>query len=94
MVHEKTDLEDILNDDLEEDEDESEWDQLEFLNEMTIVEKINPVIYLRDGFSYIQNNFSEYYQSLINSMGKEDLKILKECIRKAELSVNKNKDPK
>jgi hypothetical protein len=73
---------------LEENEEESEWDQIEFLNEMTVVEKINPIIYLKDGFSYIQNNYSDYYQSLISFFSKEDLKILRECIRKAEILIN------
>jgi len=74
---------------LEENEEESEWDQIEFLNELTVIEKINPVIYLKDGFTFIQNNFPDYYQSLINFFCKEDLKILRECIRKSEISINK-----
>lgn len=78
-----------MDDDLEENEEESEWDQLEFLNEMTVVEKINPIIYLKDGFAFIQNNFPDYYQNLISYFSKEDLKILRECIRKAEIAVNK-----
>jgi hypothetical protein len=78
-----------LNDDLEENEEESEWDQLEFLNEMTIVEKINPIIYLKDGFAFVQSNFPDYYQNLIGLFSKEDMKILRECIRKAEIAVNK-----
>lgn len=81
-----------MNDDLEENEEESEWDQIEFLNEMTIVEKINPIIHLKDGFSYIQTNFPEYYQSLISFLSKEDMKILRECIRRTEILINKKEN--
>jgi len=61
---------------------------------MTIIEKINPIIYLKDGFIFIQNNFPEYYQNLMNFFAKDDLKILRECIRKAEITLNKNKEIK
>ena len=74
---------DLLDDELEEDED-SEWDQLEFLNELTVVEKINPIIYLRDGFNYIQNNYSDYYENIINLIGQDDLRIVRDCVKKTE----------
>lgn len=74
---------------LEENDDDSEWDQLEFLNELTIIEKINPTIYLRDGLSYIQNNFGDFYDDLIKMIGNEDLKILKDCIKKTENAIQK-----
>ena len=79
---------------MEENEQESEWDEIEFLNEMTVIEKINPIIYLKDGFAFIQDNFPDYYQSLISLFGKEDLKILRECIRKAENALNRKDNDK
>ncbi len=78
---------------MEENEEESEWDQLEFLNEMTVIEKINPLLYLRDGFNFIQNNFVDYHKNLLTLFNKEDMKILGECFRKAEM-MNKNKEIK
>ena len=77
MENEDYDDEDI-------DEDDCEWDEMELFNDLTVVEKQNPIIYLRDGFSFIQGNYGEYYTNLLNFIGAEGMTVLDSKIKEVE----------
>ena len=80
-----------MYDEFEINDSDSDWDQLVFLNELTTIEKMNPVFYLKEGFEFISKNFFDYYNGLLNLMGKNDLNVIQNCIKKEEAIIQKLK---
>ena len=52
---------------------------------------MNPVFYLKEGFEYISKNYFDYYNNLLNFMGKNDLNLIQNCIKKEEAVIQKLK---
>lgn len=70
---------------------DSDWDQLEFLNELTVVEKTNSIIYLKEGFEFLSHNYNDYYKNILSLIGKDELNMIQYLIKKEEMNSNKNK---
>jgi len=66
------------------DEDDDEWDEMEELNEITEVEKQNPIHFLKQGFTFIQSNYPEYYNNLLGLIGSEGMSLLEAKIKECE----------
>jgi hypothetical protein len=55
-------------------------------DEVTEFDKKDPIIYLKEGFTYIQGNFSEYYGNLLQIIGNEEMNLL-------ELKIKEHENP-
>lgn len=68
----------------DDDLDDSDWDMMEEFDELTEFEKKDPLVYLKEGFTYIQGNYSEYYGNLMQVIGAEQMKFLEDKIKEHE----------
>jgi hypothetical protein len=53
-------------------------------DEVTEFDKKDPIIYLKEGFTYIQGNYSEYYGNLLQIIGNEEMNLLELKIKEHE----------
>ena len=66
------------------DNDDGDWDEMECLNEMTEVEKQNPIHFLKQGFTFIQSTYPDYYKNLLDLIGAEGMNLLDAKIKESE----------
>jgi len=57
---------------------------MESLNEITDVDKQNPIQFLKQGFSFVQTNFPEYYNNMLGLIGTEGMNLLEAKIKESE----------
>lgn len=79
------DNQDFEDYELDDDED-GEWDEMEDLNEITEIEKQNPIHFLKQGFTFIQSTYPEYYNRLLGLIGTEGMGLLDAKIKESEKS--------
>ena len=66
------------------DLDDSDWDMMEDFDELTEFDKKDPMIYLKEGFTFIQGNYADYYGNLLQIIGSEEMKVLESKIKEHE----------
>ena len=83
--------EDLLEED--EDDDDEEWDEFGELNNMTILDKIDEILMIRDTFGLIMQSNPAYYQDLMKLMDDPTKLKLETNIKNAEarLTLKGNK---
>jgi hypothetical protein len=57
---------------------------MENFTELTKVDKQNPLQYLKQGFTYVQSNYPDYYNSLLGLFGTEGMSLLDSKIKESE----------
>jgi len=72
--------------DCEIDDEDGEWDEMEDLNEITEVDKQNPIQFLKQSFTFIQSTYPDYYNNLLGLIGKEGMSLLDAKIQESEKS--------
>jgi hypothetical protein len=78
-------LANLDNEEFEDDDlDDSEWDEMDELNKITVVDKQNPILFLKEGFTYVQTTYPEYYTSLLGLIGTEGMSLLEAKIKESE----------
>jgi hypothetical protein len=79
------------NDDFldEEEEDDEDWDEFSDLNRITIVDKQDEILYLKEVFAHLLTNNSSYYNQLMSLLEPESKSLLEISIINAE---NRAKD--
>ena len=77
------DNQDFEDCELDDDED-GEWDEMEDLNEITEVDKQNPIQFLKQGFTFIQSSYPDYYNNLLGLIGTEGMGLLDAKIKESE----------
>lgn len=66
------------------DEEDGEWDEMEELNDITEIDKQNPIQFLKQGFTFIQTTYSDYYNNLLVLIGTEGMGLLDAKIKETE----------
>jgi hypothetical protein len=78
----------------EDEEDDEEWDEFVDLNNMTLFDKIDEILFIREAFEYISHSNSSYYQDLMSLLDSETRMKLETYVKNAEARAILRGDPK